>query len=101
MRRIVPQLPTVYHALLRGKTQQQKVAQAPSSSLRPSVNLPQPELGQPRELSALRITVLATVFNLTTPDSLAFPDTALDLQRRLFGFLFEGGMSIPAKSDAS
>ena len=93
MRRIVVQLRTVRHRLLRRILQRWRDV----SSLRPTVNLVQAEPREPRELSALRVTAMATVFNLTTSDSLAFPDTALDFQKRLFGLL---GLLAPMEDDA-
>jgi hypothetical protein len=44
-----------------------------------------------QKLSILPLIALASIFNLTTSDAMAFPDTAIDLTRRLFVFPWDDG----------
>ncbi|MFC5862195.1 hypothetical protein ACFPT7_07815 [Acidicapsa dinghuensis] len=47
------------------------------------------DLNESRILSALPLIAMASVFNLTTSDAFAFPETILDLGRKLSGFAEE------------
>jgi hypothetical protein len=69
-----------------------------TSSSRPSAGSSPQYLIERDELSALSLIFIASVFNLITSGSMAFPDTAFTLRGRLFEFpADEGGFSVFGK----
>lgn len=98
MSRSAAQLRTVRDGLLRRMLPWRERSSAPAFSMRRAENCVQHQADEDRQLSAMRVIALAAVFNLTAPDSLAFPDTASDLQKRLSAFPF-GGWPVSAMED--
>ena len=89
MNRLAAQLLTVRDGLLRQVLQWCDSSATPAFSVRPAVNRAQQQVDEDRELSALPVIAMAAIFNLTTPDALAFPDKAFNVRKQLFGFPFE------------
>lgn len=93
------QLRTVRDRLLRWMLPWRERSSAPAFFMRPAKNYSQQQADEDRELSALRVIAMATIFNLTASDSLAFPDTAFDLRKRLSAFPFGEWMVSGTESD--